>query len=84
MNVTWESAGVILAMIVAGNSLAVFVTRLIIRDETARNNDTLLIRINGTYVKSEVAAVRFEQATTRMSAIEARIAVLETLARSDS
>jgi hypothetical protein len=82
MTVTPNDIGVLVGLISAINGLAVYVMRLTIHEAISKNNDVMMNRINGSYLKTEVANLRFEQASTRSSAIEARLAVLEQLARS--
>lgn len=81
MNVTPNDIGVLVGLISAINGLAVYIMRLTIHEAISRNNDVMLDRINGSYLKTEVANLRFEQASTRSSAIEARLAVMESLMR---
>lgn len=81
MTVTPNDIGVLVGLISAINGLAVYVMRLTIHEAISKNNDVMLGRINGSYLKTEVANLRFEQSATRDAAIEARLAVLESLMR---
>lgn len=77
MNVTWEAVGVLAAVTALANGFAVHIMRLEIRSAIAQNNEALIERINGSYLKSEVAKIQFEQLTTAQRALEARLAALE-------
>ncbi len=81
MNVTPNDIGILVGLISAINGLAVYVMRLTIHEAISKNNDVMMNRINGSYLKTEVANLRFEQASTRSSAIEARLSVIESLMR---
>lgn len=81
MTVTFQDLGILVGVIASVNALAVYVMRLTIHEAISKNNDVMLGKINGSYLKTEVANLRFEQAATRSSAIEARLAVIESLMR---
>lgn len=89
MQVTWEAVGVMIAAL--GLAVAWLESR---NNERAHefqraveiaileNNEALIAKINGSYMKTEIANLRFEQAATRALAIEARLIAIEQLVRS--
>ena len=78
---TWEAVGVLAAIIALVNGAAVYLMRLEIRSAIAANNESLIGKINGSYLKTEVANLKFEQAASQRSALEARLAALEARIR---
>lgn len=44
-------------------------------------NDSLIMRLNGTYLKSDLASVQFSHLETQLKAMEARVAVIEQIQR---
>lgn len=82
MDVTWTDVGTISAVVALINSATLYVNRLMVRNEIANNNDKLIVKINGTYLKSENAQLRFETVNTRIDAHNARLQILEHVKRS--
>ena len=70
MQFSWEAAGAAFTVFgaIAGTQLFVFHT--MVENLIRRNNDELLKRVNGTYVKSEVL-------NEKIAAIKYRLGVIE-------
>lgn len=70
MSVPWEAAGAAFTIFGAVAGVQLFIIRLMIRGAISENNDALLARINGTYVKREVCAVNLRDMERRLSDLE--------------
>ena len=84
MNVTWESVGVILSALglavlwmESRNKQRATETREAIKINILENNEALIQKINGSYLRSDLANLRFDQAATHRAAIDAKIAAME-------
>ena len=84
MNVTWESVGVILSALglavlwmESRNKQRATETHEAIKISILENNEALIAKINGSYMRTDMANLKFDQGATHRAATDAKIAALE-------
>lgn len=73
----WNTIMALTAIIGVINGAALFVIKLLIESAIAANNEKLISRMEGTYMKTEIANLQFAQVDTRLGAHDARLRILE-------
>jgi hypothetical protein len=81
MSVTWEAVAALTAIISLIQGIAIALLKQYIHAAIIENNDLLMRRINGTYVRSSEFAIHLDQRRTLDAAMDAKYTVLEKRVR---
>lgn len=81
MTVDWNTIMALTAIMGVINGAALFVIKLLIESAITANNEKLIARMEGTYMKTEIANLQFSQFDTRLGAHDARLRILEDVYR---